>query len=114
MRTVPITEVEVIAGIVHVRPDIPMSEDFEHIYRTATGVRWDRTKRCLIPYEPGTLTCADWFKEIVAAVLSEYGIRLEITASTRWCRTAQDFREDVTSWTATWPPNNSLERTREG
>ncbi len=113
MRSVPISQVEIIEGKLHVKPELPPSEDFEHIYRTATGVRWDRAKRSLIPYEPGKLDPADWFKEIVAAVMSEYGIRLEIITSTSWCSISQDFREDVSTWICSWPPNKSLERTRE-
>jgi hypothetical protein len=75
MRQVPIAQVEVAAsGLLHVKPSVPDSEDFEHIYRTATGVRWLKDLRVLAPARVAELSLAQWFGEIVDAAASEYGL----------------------------------------
>jgi len=80
-----------------VKPGVAENEDFEYIYRTATGVRWLRSERCLAPYEVGDLTHGAWFREIIAAAANEYGVRLEITPDTVWREVPAEVRAEIES-----------------
>lgn len=97
MRSVPVAEISVSSGLVHVTPQVPSSEDFEHIYRTATGVRWLTAERCFAPAESGGLTHDGWFDAIVAAVAGEYRVRLLITPATRWREVPDAVRAKIES-----------------
>ena len=93
---VPIDEVEIdgAAGIL-VRPRIPANEHYEHIYRTASGVRWQQQTRALVVYEVKGMPPAWWFRQIVAAVESEYGQRLELRPDTRWTNVSEAERREI-------------------
>jgi hypothetical protein len=114
MRQIPIAQVEVAAsGLLHVKPSVPDSEDFEHIYRTATGVRWLRDLRVLAPAKVVELSLAQWFAEIVTAVASEYGVRLTLTPETEWENIPERLRSEIEAVEFALPSNTSLERTRD-
>ena len=114
MRQIPITQVEVAgSGLLHVKPSVPDSEDFEHIYRTATGVRWLRDLRVLAPAKVVELSLAQWFAEIVDAAASEYGVRLTLTSETKWENVPEQLRSEIEAVALALPSNTSLERTRE-
>jgi len=101
MDFVPIAELSLVSGRLHVKPQLPPSEDFEYIYRSATGVRWHKGDRSLVPYELGDLTHGAWFREIVAAAASEYGVRLQITPATTWRDVPDDVRAEIESHRST-------------
>jgi hypothetical protein len=114
MRQIPIAQVEVAAsGLLHVKPSVPDSEGFEHIYRTATGVRWLKDQRALAPARVVELSLAQWFAEIVAAAASEYGVRLLLTPETKWVNVPELLRSEIEAVGLALPSNTSLERTRE-
>jgi hypothetical protein len=95
---VPIDEVEIDAGVgVLVHPRIPPIEHYEQIYRSASGVRWNRERRALVAYEPKGMPAPWWFDQIIAAVQSEYGQRLELRADTRWTNVAPEVRREMES-----------------
>jgi hypothetical protein len=97
-EVVPIDEVEFDASIgILVRPKIPVAEHYEHIYRTASGVRWQPQKRALVPYEVKGMSPAWWFRQIVAAVQSEYGQRLELRPDTRRTNVPEPDRREIES-----------------
>lgn len=62
----------------------PESENFNFIYRTASGVDWDDDAQALQAREPERWQIATLFSQIVSAVISEYRAKLEITPSTEW------------------------------
>jgi hypothetical protein len=115
MRQVPIAQVEVAAsGLLHVKPSIPDSHDFEHIYRTATGVQWRKDLRVLAPARVVELSLAQWFGEIVDAAAGEYGVRLILTPETKWVNVPERLKVEIEAAELALPSNKSLERTREG
>jgi len=85
MKTAPIKAITLSSdGYLHVYPDIPATGDLEHIFRDASGIRWDRTDRSLVAAEPPRWNVQDLFKQMIFAVMNEYGIKLQITQSTAW------------------------------
>ncbi|MEG3182268.1 hypothetical protein [Sphingomonas sp. LT1P40] len=74
----------------------PASGDFEHIYRAAMEVYWDRSsKRLFHPHAPRDWTSADWFRQIVAAVASEYGVQLQLMSNTIWVDVPAGARSEI-------------------
>ena len=95
-KSVPIDAVEVDAALgILVRPRIPESEHYEHIYRTATGVRWQSQRRALVAYEVKGMSPAWWFQQIVDAVASEYGQHLELQPDTLWTNVPESERSEI-------------------
>jgi hypothetical protein len=114
MRSIPIAQIEVAeSGLLNVAPAVPTSEHFEHIYRTATGVRWLSGSRSFSPARMAELSHAQWFAEIVGAAASEYGVQLEITPHTKWQNVPPAIRAEIESRGNGLPSNTSLEWTRE-
>lgn len=71
----------------------PSSGDFEHVYRAAMEVYWDRSLRRLShPRAPRGWTPVQWFQQIVAAVGDEYGVQLRLTNQTTWTAVPEDTR----------------------
>jgi len=92
-------QIEVIAEVgidyekrVFVRPG---SGDFEQIYRAAMDVHWDRSTGRLSHPAPRNLPPAQWFRQIVAAVADEYGVRLQLTDKTIWSNISADLRVEI-------------------
>jgi hypothetical protein len=94
MRTVAIESVEIdeAHGLI-VRPHISPHEDFEFIFRTATGVRWNSTMRALTPVSGSTPSHAIWFGRIVDAMRDEYACTLALTSTTGWKNVPPELRE---------------------
>ena len=96
MRSIPIAQIEVAeSGLLNVAPEVPAAEDFEHIYRTATGVRWLPGSRSFSPARMAELSHAQWFSEIVGAAASEYGVQLQVTPQTKWQNVPADIRAEI-------------------
>ncbi len=95
---IPIDEVAIDSmGRLLVRPRIAANEDFEFIYRTASGVRWQSESRCLAPYELKDKAPPWWFRQIVDAVRSEYRQLLKLHPDTIWTNVPADTRRDIQS-----------------
>jgi hypothetical protein len=60
----------------------PQKENFQYIYRTASGVDWNNDKKYLFSEIPGEWNYIKWFNHILSNVLLEYGIILKITRKT--------------------------------
>ena len=91
-----IDEVEIDESVgILVRPQIAPAKDYEHIYRTASGVRWQRERRALVPYQVKGMSHAWWFSQIVAAVQSEYGQLLELGPNTRWTNVPERTQREI-------------------
>lgn len=115
MLQVPITQVEVTAtGLFQVKPSLPGSEDFEHIYRDDTDAQWPRHLRVLTPAKVVEFSLAQWFAEIVWAVASEYGILLGLSIKTKRENISEQLRSEMEAFdlslgdTADWPSSESL------
>lgn len=66
-------------GILKIRPKDLI---FDKIYRSAMGVQWDEKAQCLFHNPPDKWSSFQWFKQILRAVKSEYGITLLATDET--------------------------------
>jgi hypothetical protein len=60
----------------------PKKENFQYIYRTASGVNWNNDKKYLFSEIPREWNYIKWFNHMLSNVLSEYGIILKITRET--------------------------------
>ena len=89
------------AGRLRVRPDLPPSDDFEFIWRTASGIRWDSAQRDLYSPASHDLSTLGWFQGIAAATRDEYGTSLMVTSRTAWANVPMDVRTDIESWAST-------------
>jgi hypothetical protein len=96
VESIAISVVEVDpAGILRLRPNIRVDENYEHIYRTASAVRWLREERMLT-----TVSLQGWpqsrcFRQILEAVRSEYGHILKLTPDTQWVNVSSEDRETI-------------------
>ena len=70
-------------------------DDYQLIYRTASGVRWDQQGHYLYSEIPRKLSHADWFGLIDDAVRSEYGEALLITERTVWENVSQEVETEI-------------------
>jgi Integron Cassette Protein Hfx_Cass5 len=92
----------VIEDIVEVRIDAegklvvrPQVSSFPFIYRAAMEVGWDPDNRTLFSPGPRELSYLQWFRQIVAAALDEYGVRLVITPQTAWADAPDALRAEI-------------------
>ncbi len=72
------------AGRLLVLPQLDPGATYEHIYREATGLRWDSHHRALHAYEPKRWEPVELLQNIAATLCSAYDERLEITEDTIW------------------------------
>lgn len=101
MKQFEIGEVVVEAnGQLSVYPLLPPREGFEHIYRAAMEVSWDPASKRLVTPSPRQWGPADWFIQIVRAVQSEYGVRLYVSAATRFVNVSPAERQKIESLSA--------------
>src|SRR5262249_36532231 len=93
MREIPINAVQIdAAGYLRVYPELPPAEDFDFIWRSATGVRWDEAGRVLTSVDQARSEHAQWFLRILDAVRSECGCELTTSAETLWINVADNVR----------------------
>ena len=96
VRTVAIEVLEIDSEQrLFVRPHLSPGENFEFIYRSATGVRWDSVQRALTPVSGSLPAHGDWLRRIVDAARVEYWCALVATASTRWVNILPDLRREL-------------------
>jgi hypothetical protein len=60
----------------------PNARTFEYIYRTISGVNWDKNDKYLYSPAPKEWDYVKWFSQIVSNVYSEYDVILEINNDT--------------------------------
>ena len=82
-------------GCLFVRPSAATAAEFEYIWRAAMGIRWDSNDGALHAYESTRWAVADLYQQMIAAVLDEYGIRLQATPGTVWSRIPADVRKEI-------------------
>ena len=74
----------------------PVEGDFEHVYRSAMEVYWDRqTRRLSNPRRPRDWTPVQWFQQIVAAIADEYGVLLKLNTRTTWTAVPADLQSAI-------------------
>lgn len=80
----------------------PIAGDFEYIYRDASGIRWDRSHRSLIAYEPDRWVPIEVFQQMLFAARNEYGVTLFTTRETRYSGISDDLRSAIESSSASF------------
>ncbi len=79
-------------GKLYVRPAY---QSFPYIYRAAMEVGWDPVRGALFSPEPRQWSQLDWFRQILAAIADEYGVRLRIGAATAWTNVPELLRMQI-------------------
>ena len=93
VKTAPIKTIALDSkGYLHVYPDVALCGDFKFIYRDASGIAWDEASQLLVARVPDRWEFETLFKQIISAVLSEYGIKLQITTTTIWSDIPEDLK----------------------
>ena len=82
-------------GHLQVCPDVSVCGGFKYIWRDASGVRWDNATEALMAYEPDRWQADKLFQQILCAVASEYGWKLEITQDTVWVDVPDDVKKSI-------------------
>ena len=73
----------------------PQTEQFEFIYRDASGVDWDDKEKFLYSPKPSELSYFDWFRQIILATKGEYGCELKITSETKWTNIPDKLKTQI-------------------
>lgn len=73
----------------------PQTEQFEFIYRDASGISWDDKEKFLYSPKQGELTYFDWFRQIILATKGEYGCELKITNETKWTNIPAELKIQI-------------------
>jgi len=73
----------------------PASGDYEFVYRAGMEVYWQPAAGRLSHPEVRSWNPVQWFRQIVAAVASEYGVRLIPTGITAWSNVPPDVRAEI-------------------
>ena len=73
----------------------PRSQEFQFIYRMASGVRWDEKRCCIMISTDSRLPLVEWFKLIWRGAAQEYGVRLQIGSDAVWTGIAPGDRQAV-------------------
>ena len=76
-------------------PEKTNSENFQFIWRDASGVRWDEDRLCFYAWEPEKWEKANFFRQVVLAVKNELGIKLQINRNTKWTNVPIEIREQI-------------------
>lgn len=82
-------------GYLFVRPSAASADEFAYIDRAAMGIRWNTRLRALHAYEPARWTTTDLYRQVIAAVLDEYGIQLRPTPGTLLSRIPGDVGKAI-------------------
>jgi hypothetical protein len=73
----------------------PTNQSFPYIYRAAMEVGWDPVRGVLFGTKPREWSHLDWFRQILAAVADEYGVRLRVGAATAWSNVPELLRMQI-------------------
>ena len=97
MARIPVEEIRIDeSGRLHLHPRLAEGSDYEFVYRAAMEVYWDPVSASLFSPVPRERSYLDWFRQIVAAVRSEYGDRLAVSGRTQWTNVPGDLRREIT------------------
>ena len=73
----------------------PETAKFPYIWRSASGVHWDDKKDILCTTNQSSWTHLDWYKQIIGAVLDEYGNKLVLTDQVIWTNIPDDLKRSI-------------------
>lgn len=73
----------------------PQSHSFNMIYRSSTGIHWNNEKKCLYHNMSQEWDTLKWFKQMILAVKSEYGVVLKINQNTIYENINEDLKAAI-------------------
>ena len=73
----------------------PETAKFPFIWRSASGVHWDDRKNILCTTNQSGWTHLQWYKQIIGAVLDEYGYQFSLTDKTIWNNIPEDLKRSI-------------------
>lgn len=101
MNYLQVTKIEVLSnGQIAVTPAVP-DPGYQYLYRAAAGVEWVNAEaRFLSPSRymlgaPFPLNAVQRFENLAGALLSELGIRLVVSAQTKWASVPEQVRSAI-------------------
>lgn len=99
MKQIPIDEIVIDAeNRLLIRPKFGLGDNYEYIYRDASGVTWIAQIGCLGAREPEKWNHFDLFRQIILAVQGEYGEQLLITLETKWSNVPPVLESEIKEW----------------
>ena len=72
------------SGALLVYPQTEKNFSYEHIYREASGLRWDRERRALYAYEPSRWGHDELLRHMAATLREAFEEQLVFTEETTW------------------------------
>jgi hypothetical protein len=73
----------------------PIKKSFEFIWRDASGIAWDDSKKLLHNKEMKEWNYYNWFQQIIFATLSEYGCLLIVTSNTNYRNISDELKNEI-------------------
>ena len=99
MKQIPIEEIVIdTENRLLIRPKLGPEDNYEYIYRDASGVTWIEKQRCLGASEPERWNHFDIFRQIIMAVRGEYGELLAVTSETKWTNIPTALKHEIQYW----------------
>ena len=99
METLEISKIEILStNELSITPATNSNEFFKFIYRAATDVIWNEKEQCFMSPIPKEWSHFDWYANIVDSVISEIGVNLVITPTTKWLNVSQNLQDKITSY----------------
>lgn len=75
----------------------PRQGAYPMVYRAGMQVYWDEHHARLFSPKPIEWSYLDWYKQIIAAVRSEYGVVLRIDGGTIWTDVSDALQSEIRS-----------------
>lgn len=73
----------------------PQRNNFEFIYRDASGVNWNEWEKFLYAPQPEEWSYHYWYRQILMAVKNEYGCELVLTDETIWTNVSEELKQQI-------------------
>jgi hypothetical protein len=73
----------------------PTSASYPFVYRAASEVHWDSHSKYLYSPAPREWSYTRWFRQILDAVKSEYGVTLTFTPQTLWRNIDEPLKSEI-------------------
>jgi hypothetical protein len=99
MKPVEVSEIRINEfGELFVKPSVNPDNVCRFVYRAAMEVDWDEESQSFICPAPREWSYLDWYKQVLAAAVSEPGILLKVTNTTAWINIPRELQEQISSY----------------
>jgi hypothetical protein len=68
---------------------------YQHIYREAAEVYWDKERKAFKAPAPRKWSHSDWYHQIVSVAASGLGVSLELSSETNWVNVPEQTRAEI-------------------